>query len=318
MATYSDPQALGQAISDRLRTYLRDHQGQLLDLRRQFAYDRLLTRIFTKDPERWILKGATALLARLGPRARHSLDLDLSSESSNLNDAEQAFRSAAETRLDDYFRFATGPGKNLVQGGRARRVPVVAYLGATEFANFHVDIVIGHPLVGTPEIVPALVPIEVPGIPQATYRAYPLVDHIADKLCALIERHPRGNGVPEASTRYRDLADLVILAHTARVNAVELGMALTAEARRRDLQLPSSLSTPTGPGWVAGYSRVTRELSIIAEHDLTTAMNTVSNFLNPVLRGEASGNWSHETQAWSDSDPLRTDRPSPSQIRSSR
>jgi hypothetical protein len=46
------------------------------ELLRQFAYARLLARIFVLEPERWVLKGATGLLARL-PSARHSLDVDL-------------------------------------------------------------------------------------------------------------------------------------------------------------------------------------------------------------------------------------------------
>ncbi|MGH3923827.1 MAG: nucleotidyl transferase AbiEii/AbiGii toxin family protein [Pseudonocardiaceae bacterium] len=47
------------------------------ELQRQFAYDRILSRCFSADDgERWVLKGAGALLARLSI-ARHSKDIDL-------------------------------------------------------------------------------------------------------------------------------------------------------------------------------------------------------------------------------------------------
>ena len=42
-ARYEDPQAMRQAINDRLRHLMRDSPGtQLADLQRQLAYDRLL------------------------------------------------------------------------------------------------------------------------------------------------------------------------------------------------------------------------------------------------------------------------------------
>lgn len=62
---YSDPRAFRLAITDRLRPLVRDRGIELTDLLRQFAYDRLLCRVFISDPERWVLKGATAMLARL-------------------------------------------------------------------------------------------------------------------------------------------------------------------------------------------------------------------------------------------------------------
>jgi hypothetical protein len=58
-------------------------------LRRQFAYDRLLTRIYTGlDAKRWILKGATAILARLAGDARHTRDIDLYRQDEDLPAAE--------------------------------------------------------------------------------------------------------------------------------------------------------------------------------------------------------------------------------------
>ena len=45
--------------------------------------------------ENWVLKGATAMLARLEGRARHTLDVDLYRRDGSLADAERALREAA-------------------------------------------------------------------------------------------------------------------------------------------------------------------------------------------------------------------------------
>lgn len=74
---YADPGALRHAVTDRLRQLAREQRTQLADLQRQFAYDRLLARVFSAEPEAWVLNGATALLARLAGAARHTLAIDL-------------------------------------------------------------------------------------------------------------------------------------------------------------------------------------------------------------------------------------------------
>ena len=77
-------------------------------LLRQFSYDRLLCRVFSTDPERWVLKGATAMLARLEGRARHTLDVDLYRRDGSLTDAERALRR--RPRLTSVTTFASRLG----------------------------------------------------------------------------------------------------------------------------------------------------------------------------------------------------------------
>jgi Nucleotidyl transferase AbiEii toxin, Type IV TA system len=102
---YADPGALRQAIADRLRHVARDRPGaQLSDLQRQFAYDRLLARVFSTEPEAWVLKGATALLARLHGSARHTLDIDLYRRGAGLDRAEAQCATWAWQVPDTYLR----------------------------------------------------------------------------------------------------------------------------------------------------------------------------------------------------------------------
>jgi hypothetical protein len=297
---YGDPAALRQALTDRLRLLVRQRRGaQLADLQRQFAYDRLLSRVFRTEPEAWVLKGATALLARMQGFARHTVDVDLYRRYASLGEAEAALRTAASVDLGDFFRFELSPGRRVAQGRATLRVPVTAYLGATEFARFHVDLVTGLAMTGEPDKVASLIPFEIPGIDPVPYWAYPLADHVADKVCAFLEVHPRAVGTAQPSTRYRDLADVALIAHSQPIDADELRRALASEVRRRGLELPEGLPSPKAAGWRAGYARVARDVPGLLERDLDSALATARRFFDPVFDGTAAGTWDPRTLTWS-------------------
>jgi hypothetical protein len=299
---YRDPRAMRNAIADRLRPLAHDRAVELSSLQRQFAYDRLLCRVFGAEPARWVLKGATAMLARLGADARHTRDIDLLTRVGDLDEAERALHAAAGLDLGDYFTFTLSPGRRIAQGAGAVRVDVVAFLGLDQFASFHVDLVADRVMTGVPDVVSPLVPVELPGLVVANYSAYPLVDHLADKVCALLETHERASGLRQPSTRFRDLADLAIFAHTISVGAAELGAALASEAKRRGLILPNHLATPTGADWPSGYARVARDAPQLKERDLASAVVTVGQFIDPVLSGITRGRWSPGELRWQDAD----------------
>lgn len=297
---YATPVALRAAITARLRTAAtNDKNRNLPDLLRQFAYDRLLYRVFTSDDaDRWVLKGATALLARLHGEARHSIDIDLFNRQGGLDDAESALRSAAERDVGDYFRFALGPGRRIPEAGVALRVNVTAFLGAAEFGRFNVDVVANTGMTGAPEEAEPLIPVDIPGVPQTTYRIYPLADHIADKVFSMVERHARQDGAAVASTRYRDLADLVVIARRAVVEAEAVMVALQAQAERRHVDLPDELQPPDDAGWRAGYARVARDVPGLAEKDFVGAVQTAKRFIDSLLQSTARGRWSPDRQEW--------------------
>lgn len=299
---YATPVALRAAINDRLRAAVaKDQHRTLQDLLRQFAYDRLLYRIFSSDDAgRWVLKGATALLARLHGDARHSIDVDLYDQAGSLDDAEAALRAAAARDVGDYFRLVLSPGRRIADAGVAIRISATAFIGATEFARFNVDLVAGTGMTGTPDEAGPLVPIAVPGVPQIAYRIYPLADHIADKILAIVERHARGTGAAISSTRYRDLVDLVVIARREAVAADALSVALGEQARRRSVDLPDQLRPPGDAAWRTGYARIARDLASLHDIDFDQAVETVSRFVDPVLQRRAGGAWAPEQQAWVD------------------
>ncbi|MFD0772412.1 hypothetical protein ACFQZ2_00580 [Streptomonospora algeriensis] len=61
---YTTPAAFRRALTERLRAAAKPNgPWPLAELQRQFAYDRLLARLYHLDSG-WLVKGATALLAR--------------------------------------------------------------------------------------------------------------------------------------------------------------------------------------------------------------------------------------------------------------
>jgi hypothetical protein len=295
---YRSPAALRAALTDRLKKLAAASPFTVTELHRQFAYDRLLARVFSaSDADRWVLKGAAALLARLDV-ARHSKDIDLSWQSAvDLDEAEQAFRAAAGRNVGDFFVFEIGPATPLV-GGKGRRFAVVAGLGGRPFAAFSVDLVAGQSMTAPPEAVSPLVAVEIPGLLRVDYRVYPLVDHIADKVTACLETHARSGGAVSVSSRYKDLVDLVLIARTQQPMAADLRHALLSETGRRGVGLPADFAAP-GPLWPAGYEAKATEVPQLGELGrFPTAMALVKTMLDPVLAGTAVGRWDPALAAW--------------------
>lgn len=291
---YTSPAAFRRALTDRLRKIARPRGPWTLpDLQRQFAYDRLLARLYVCD-DRWIVKGATALLAR-ELAVRHTIDIDVYRAVSR-DQAELDLRVAAEQNLGDWFRFDMGQAIRVADGAQGVRVPVVAVVGTTPWAKFHVDVVAeGVRMTGTPEDVAPLVPDLIPGLEQHRYRAYPLVDHIADKLAAILERHGEDR---RPSARFKDLVDLVALIGQVSVDGHAQQNALRSEAARRDLSLPERFDVPDWTLWKTGYEAEARRALSLSARTLDDALRVVTPFADPVLDGTASGNWNSYSGIW--------------------
>jgi len=290
---YASAQAFGAALTDRFKRLAADSGQVASQSRRQFAYDRLLARLFHTGPQEWILKGGVSMIARLGT-ARHTADVDLVVRADSVDAALDALRLAAARDLGDFFTFRFEGARALVQGVPGLRVPTEAWLGPRRFERFGVDLVTSVVITGRPEEAEPLLPLTIPGLVRPRYRLYPLVDSVADKVMAIVESH---RGRP--STRFRDLVDLVLVAHSRQVRADDLAAALASERLRRDLPRSHGLAVPDETLWRAGYRTVAADVPGIAEKTLTDALPLVKRFIDPVLAGEVTGAvWDQVTLAW--------------------
>lgn len=291
--SYSSPAAFRRALTDRLKVEAESSRWTLPQLQRQMAYDRLLERLYLVD-DRWIVKGATALLARdIGVRA--TIDIDLYRKSAR-EVAEADLREAAGKDIGDWFKFEIGAPRPVADAAGAVRLPVTASIGTTVWASFHVDLVGDSVrMTGEPENVPPLARVVMPDVEQHGYRAYPLVDHVADKVAAMFELHG-AMGAP--STRYKDLVDLVAIILAASIEAEPQMAALRSEAARRGLLLPNGFNVPHRDLWERGYPAEARRSLLPMARTLDEALAVVKPFIDPLLDGTARGIWDPHGGRW--------------------
>jgi hypothetical protein len=288
--SYESPAALERAVTDRLAAkYPKD---EFQSRRNEVAYRRLLARMYGADPERWVVKGGFALILRLDP-SRPSNDIDVTYVDAAAEHAValEALERAAGYELDDFFSFEVDRVGEETED-RARRITVIARLGAKEFSRFRVDLALPSPAVPTERIdAPPLVGIdEIDALPSILVLAWP--QQIADKVCAVFERY--GDGF---SSRVRDLADLAMIAQQVDgLSANALIDAVLAEAAKRRARLlvdglPGSFTLPAEQAgeWRATWAKSSRN----ALFSFDEALILAKAFLDPVLDGSAAG------QTWS-------------------
>lgn len=224
---------------------------------RQFAYERFLTRIFkAEEPDsQWILKGGIALLARL-PDARFTRDIDLARTHASVDDIIRDLEQALNIDIGDFFEFRVQPLSRILSGAHGgATVPVVAYLGPTEFVRFNVDIVTSVNMTSPPENIEPSASIDMPNLEKNAWRTYPIVDHIADKFAAIVETHGADGN---ASSRYRDLVDIALIATTQSLDGNRLRRAIISEFRFRRLEPVFEITDIKA--WEAGYTAIQRAL----------------------------------------------------------
>lgn len=199
-------------------------------------FRRFLSRVFSEGAEsEWLLKGGTGMLARV-PSTRTTLDIDLYRTGFPLDQALADLRRLSEADLGDHCRFVYA-GHNGSIGGDAQpytegyRIDFDVYIGAQKKSGIHVDLASGA---GPTEPVTIIEPasrLDLPRLTSYRYRLYPVVDQIADKVCATMMTYS-----DRPSSREKELVDLVVLANTQEVDGSALRVAITAEAWRRSME----------------------------------------------------------------------------------
>lgn len=292
---YASPNALREAIVARANSAARaDPRFTVQERLRQFAYARLLARVFTFEPESWVLKGGVSLLARL-PGARHSRDVDLWGGQQSLVEAQRALERASTLDLGDFATFDFGPwSARRDEEARPLAQATVHYsIGIRRFVSFGVDLVGGSFPALEPEPAPPLRPIEIPGLPDAPLRVYPLAATIADKLSGIFTMHGE-----KVSTRFRDLVDLVTISLSQSLAAGDLHTAIQEELGRQGLAIPRAFAVPDSAAWETAYRTYALRLPHLAGIGFEEAVALVKAFLDPVLGGRRDGCWRPERGTW--------------------
>jgi predicted nucleotidyltransferase component of viral defense system len=288
--------AFRRSVSDRLRTHAAARGRTSNEFRREFVAQRFLARVFVDPDAPWILKGGTAMLARL-PDARHSRDVDLYRPGFDidLNRALADLTAALDGQRLDRIRFVIEASRGI--DADAADVRVAAYIGPTVLDRFTVDLTMHlRPVTGIENVSPDHV-LDLPGLPpMPTLRLYPVHDQLADKICAMYARYGE-NRTP--STRYRDLVDIILILRQIPIEAREMRRALDGELARRKMNAPTTITLP-GPNWTTGYRAAAKASPLPPElHDPTVAMDLLAAFLQPIVDWTLPhGSWCPTDSRW--------------------
>ncbi len=298
---YGSPKALESAIKDAAKRESRINDAlSISDLIRMEYRNRLLCRVFGSNAaENWILKGGTSLLARVAD-TRSTQDLDLFRRGVSLDSALEELKELAEVDLGDYFTFvytghrptATGEQQGYVEG---LRVSFDIYIGATKRGSLGIDLVTNSLITDDVDARLPASTLQIRMFQSVPYRLYPIVDQIADKVCATLARYSG-----RESSRQKDLVDLVVIALTHEVDSAKLGRALTMEAEFRNLTLPNSFQTPNN--WGRQYAQLASKVPTCRNHKtINAAKSLMADFIDPVLNGSARGRtWDYRSLSWLD------------------
>lgn len=297
---YTSAAGVESAIRDAARhAFALDRTTSTQDRIRQEYFRRFLSRVFSEQEDsEWLLKGGTGVLARVAS-ARRTTDIDLFRANNTLDGALAELTRLARIDLGDHFRFVYTRHHAVVGGDQQNyaegySVDFDVYIGADRKAPLHVDLVVGVLVTDEVTVSAPANRLDLPRLPGNDYRLYPVVDQIADKVCATMADY---NGKP--SSREKDLVDLVVLATTQTMSADALQRAVIAESRVRSLPNITELTIPSA--WGRAYAHEAKDVPYCSDYrTVERAAELMRSFIDPVLRDEASSlTWSPESLVWS-------------------
>lgn len=260
-------------------------------------FNRFLSRVFSDGPDsEWVLKGGTGMLARVAS-TRATRDIDLYRDGYGVDEADEDLRRLAARDLGDHFQFVY-TGHRAILAGEAQpytdgyRIEFDTYIGAQKKGSIGVDLSTGAGLTGEPTITAPASALDLPRLVRFEYRLYPVVDQIADKVCATMQRYD-GRPCPE-----KDLVDIVVLAVTQDIDGTALTTAIRTEVSRRGMDPIEHFVVPAE--WGPAYKKLARRVPYCAEVvDVDTAQERASALIDPALDGTAAGLiWRAATRGW--------------------
>lgn len=280
VATYATATAFRQALEARLMNIARAENTDVQRLRRQVAFDRLLTRLFYDPSAPWALKGGYAMELRLA-KARATRDIDLTVRMPSragrvgTNAALLAMlQAAAATDLGDFFAFHIGErvlDLDAAPYGGAR-FPVEARMDGRPFSRFHLDAGVGDATLEPRDALRGRDWLAFAGIPAAVFTAISREQQFAEKYHAYTR--PRGD---RPNSRVRDLLDMALLIGEGHLDPNRMTEALRVTFRHRETHaFPTAVPEPPAT-WELPFAALAAECQWPG--DIGSALAAVRRFI---------------------------------------
>lgn len=292
---YKTPEALGMAVKNAAKASPMDTNKAISS----FYSDRLLCRIFSNPSASFLLKGGQSILARTID-ARMTRDVDLLAEEMSLDNALKELKRLASVDLNDFITFEFLEAKPIKAEDEYRsglNVLFNVYLGNKKVQPISIDLVVDDIPQESFDVISPVDRITLPDIPVFDYKVYVAESALADKFCAIRETH---NG--RASSRTKDLIDIVVYANKEKVDANALLRRLQIECSARHLAIPKEFAVPQE--WyevLAGsFTKSARTTKAAEQYQrLEDAEHLAQKLFNPILSGAAEGKtWNCHTMEW--------------------
>src|SRR5580698_5237287 len=246
LRTYATAGAFRRALEERLKRAALTDRIDLVRLRRQVSFDRLLARLFREEVAPWVLKGGYALELRF-KAARATVDIDLTVRNVPGVNADQnevlraMLQTAANVPFGDWFEFVVGPpvmDLTAAPYGGAR-FPIEARMDDRIFVRFHLDAGVGDVIAEPLETIVCRDWLGFSGIESSRVRMIAREQQFAEKIHAYTL--PRNS----ANSRVKDLVDMALLIGSGGLDKQRILDALRLTFDRRVTHdLPASLLPP--------------------------------------------------------------------------
>lgn len=292
---YGSAAAFRTALERRLVNRSRETGTSLVRLRKSVVFDRLLARLTTVASDRWMLKGALALDYRLGPGTRTTKDVDIGRRDDEAAATADLIKAQAAD-LGDFFVLEiqrTGRLDQMLEGS-AVRYHVDCALAGRAFEAITLDVALGDPVLGEPELLRGPDLLEFAGIAPAEVRAISLAQHLAEKVHAYVRTY---GSQRIQSTRVKDLVDMVLIAKSAPMDAAELRSSLERTFQLRGVrELPDRLEPPP-TDWRIPFRKLAEEVGL--DPEMAAGHARAGHMLDPVLSGAVvRGEWDPASTSW--------------------
>ena len=295
MVKYKTPAALEMAVRNVARQSPMDTNRAIAG----FYFHRLLCRVFSQGADRFVLKGGQSVLARTLD-ARVTRDIDLVAQEESLEEAIADLVQAASIDLDDFVSFVFDRAEQIKAEDEYRcgtKVWFTPFMGAKKLQPISIDLVVDEVRGLEPEILAPADRLDIEWLPVCDYRVCRVESALADKLLAMIELHDG-----RASSRIKDIVDILVYAKTCSVDGATLAERVENEASARKIAMPKEFVAPLW--WKQNgsvqYAKMARQAGVLElAGNIAGAEEVVNRLYAPCFdRSMSVCKWNPQTMRW--------------------
>lgn len=264
-----------------------------------FYFHRLLCRVFSQGTDRFVLKGGQGVLARTLD-ARVTRDIDLVAQEESLEEAIADLVQAASIDLNDFVSFVFDRAEQIKAEDEYRcgtKVWFTPFMGTKKLQPISIDLVVDEVRGLEPEILAPVDRLDIEGLPVCDYRVCRVESALADKLLAMIELHDG-----RASSRIKDIVDILVYAKTCSVDGATLAERVEKEASARKMAMPKEFVAPLWwkQNGSAQYAKMARQAGVLGlAGNIAGAEEVVNRLYAPCFdRSMSVCKWNPQTMRW--------------------